>query len=328
LAINLEPKWSFTANKNLYLWYGHVSLLDDYVVGQWFALNRKSGECLWQREFPRANSIFEISDGVILASETRSDGPWTADFGCYGISLTSGEMLWQWTGKGIRGRLVRWLEKIPGYTNEYRPHFLGVRENECATTQGDILNIHTGKYLRSESEISIPRKNYSPQSDAKRVYRGQPVEISEGLYLSTRKPLVNKNEKLSGGVTSSSSPRPKTPFGFILCNSQKQVIWDWSPEEMGLKPISNYYGWRLVAKKLLLLCGEEEATVPINPDKPLIVKSNPTKYRLLQVDALTGRVDQNLMVTKEKVTTCRLEDVGSAGFLVSQDNRHLQYYVF
>ena len=327
MFLDPKPIWSFTANKHLHLWYGHVHLLNDYVVGQWFVLKRNSGECLWERGFQRANTIFEITDGVILASETRSDGPWTASFGCYGISLSSGDMLWRWYGNGIRGRLAKFLDCVPNYTNEFRPHFVGVRGNEFATKQGHILDIHTGRFLRREAEISIPQKNYEPQTAAQKIYNGQPVEVAPNLLLSTREARA-KMGKLPSGITSMSFPKQKKPFGFVLRNTQGQTVWDWSPTELGLHPITNYYGWRLFENKLVVLCGEKSETVPIHSGKPLIVKPNATKYQLLLVDVLTGKVDQKIIVSKEKVDSCRIEDVDSKGILVGCGIRNLQFYVF
>jgi hypothetical protein len=78
MLLDPEPLWSFAASKQLHLWYGHVHLLPEYAVGQSFVVNRNTGKCLWERQFQRANNIFEIVDGVILADEMRSDGPWTA----------------------------------------------------------------------------------------------------------------------------------------------------------------------------------------------------------------------------------------------------------
>jgi hypothetical protein len=327
MFLNPQPVWSFTANKQLRLWYGHVHLWNDYVVGQWFVLKRSTGECLWEREFHRANTIFEIVDGVILASEMRSDGPWTASFGCYCISLSSGEMLWKWYGKGLRGKCAELLDRVPKYTNGFRPRFAGVLGNECATEQGHVLDIHTGQLLREESEISISLKTYGPQTAAEKIYRGQPIEIAPNLFLSTRAARV-KTEALPAGTVSIGFPKQTRPFGFILQSAQGQVVWDWGPADLGLHQITNYYGWRLMGSKMLVLCGDEPATMPIRKEKPLLVKPNATRYRLLVVDALAGKVDQQFIVSGQKVDSCRIEDVDGNGILLSSDNRNLRYYIF
>jgi hypothetical protein len=322
---NPEPTWSFGAKNQLTQWYGHVHLLKEHVIGQWFVLNRGTGECLWEHGFHRANSIFETVDDVILASEMRSDGPWTADFGCSGISLTKGELLWRWYGNGIWGRLVRALDYVPGFTNDLRTSFVGVRGTECATRRGDILDIRTGQKLRRESDVTAWKKDYASQTPSQNVYHGQRVEVCADRWLSLREAQV-KVEQRADGVSVYSSPIKTRPFGFVLSDSQNKVLWDWSPEDINLKPITNFYGWRLVGTRLLVLGSEEPDTVPINPEKPVIVRRNLTRYHLLVVDALSGQVLQRLGVTTDKVSECRIEDANESGVLLSSDNKHLRYY--
>ena len=91
---HLELSWHFDARHHLYQWYGRVQIVGGHAVGQWFCVDLDYGRCLWERRLPRANTIRAIADGVIVASEMRSDGPWTADFGVYAIALESGDLLW------------------------------------------------------------------------------------------------------------------------------------------------------------------------------------------------------------------------------------------
>jgi hypothetical protein len=323
--IDPKPSWSFAARKHLYLWYGHVHLLPEYAIGQWFAVKRNSGECLWENGFDRTNNIFEITNGVILADETRSDGPWTASFGCYAISLATGAVLWKWHGTGVRGILSRVLEPVTIATSEFRPGFYGIRGNEAVTKQGHVLDLQTGMLLRREKEISIPRKNYEAETAAQRIYGGQPVAIGDNLSLSTREPGRLK-EKRPDGILMISHPKPTRPFGFILRNHRGQTVWDWSPSEAGLHPVTNYFGWRLVGSELFILCAEGPTTVPINPQKPMIVRRCAAKYRLLCLDALTGKVVQDIPLTEKPLNSCRIEDVDQAGMLISHDERVLNYY--
>lgn len=322
--IDPKPSWSFTAKEHLRLSYGHVHLLTDHVVGQWFVLNRNSGERLWERDFRRVNTIFEITNGVILVAETRSDGPWTADFGCYGISLATGAMLWRWYGCGVRGALARLFEQLPAVTNELRPGFYGVRGTEVATAQGHILDLLTGKLLRHESPISIPKKDYNVRSAAQKVYDGDAVEIGQNAFISTREPLTRR-EKRSNGRTMISTPKLTRPFGFVLRNEQGRVIWDWSPEDLGLHPLTRYYGWRLVRSKLLVLGGEEPPKIPTVPDS---LRMRATKYHLIVLNALDGDVTENVSISDEWAESCRIEDVDEKGVLISRNNRCLDYYVF
>ncbi len=325
--VNPEPVWSFRAKNHLIQWYGHVHLLSAHVVGQWFSLNRKTGECLWEHGFHRANAIFDTVDDVILASETRSDGPWTADFGCCGISVTKGVVLWRWSGNGIWGRMVRALDFVPGFTNDFRTSFAGMRGAECATHRGDILDVRTGQWVRRESDITSWKKDYSPQTPSQKMYYGQRVEILPNKWLSLREAQV-KVEKRADGGSVHSFPKKTRPFGFVMNDSQNKLLWDWSLEELKLKPITNFCGWRVIGTRLLVLGGEESDTVPIDPQKPFIVKRNPTRYHLLVIDTLSGQILKKLSVATEKVTECRIEDADELGVLLSHDNKNLKYFTF
>ena len=317
--------WSFATRKQLTQWYGHVHLLKNRVVGQWFALDRTSGASLWEKSFRRANSIFEITDKVILATETRSDGPWTMSFGCAGISIENGDLLWRWYGRGLWGNFVELLDWVPGFTNDLRTGFVGARESQCVTARGDVLDIHTGRLLAREADTTRWKKDFAPQTPAQKIFYGLPVEISEGQWLSLREGML-KVHKLPNGVQISEFPQRKLPFGFVLRDSSGRVLWNWGPEETGLNPALNFYGWRLVGKQLLILGGEQPATVPIDPKKPLIVRPNPTKYHLLIVDALTGQVSQRMAVGDERMISCRIEDADDDGFLLSHENKTLFYF--
>ena len=92
--IDRDPVWRFSSDRQLTQWYGHVQLLPSCAIGQWFCVDRQSGDLKWQRQHFRASSICGFDSGVIVAYEMRSDGPWTAGFGCYGLSLESGELVW------------------------------------------------------------------------------------------------------------------------------------------------------------------------------------------------------------------------------------------
>jgi len=217
------------------------------------------------------------------------------------------------------------LDFVPGFTNDLRTTFLGVRTTECATSRGEILDIRTGQKLRRESDLTSWKKDYDPKTPAQRLYSGNRVEVGDGLFLSLREARM-KVEKQANGRSVYSSLRQTRPFGFILTNSEKEILWDWSPEDMGLNPITNYFGWRLVGGKLLVLGGEAPEYLPVSPAKPAYVKPNSTKYHLIVLDVPSGVVSQKLSVGEEKVAKCRIEDADEQGVLLSQENKHLNYY--
>jgi hypothetical protein len=314
-----EPIWSFTAKKTVYQWYGHAYLLENHVVGQWFTLKRETGQCLWEHDFGRPNTIFGFSDEVILASEMRSDGPWTADFGCYGISLASGKQLWRWYGKGWWGRFLELLDHIPGFTNDLRASLVGIKGKECITDNGHVLEIKSGKWLRKEADTANWEAKPYPQTNAEKIYDNRQIQIESGKWVSTRNGKMRMPRKF---VMSDEH------FGFRLIADNGALLWDWGVEKIGLNPLVNYFGWRLMGTEILMLAGEEPDCVPIKRSEPLFVKPNPTKYHLVVLDALTGNVLQRLPVSLEKVTDCRIEDVDEKGFLLSYDNKQLNYFAF
>ena len=79
-----------------------------------------------------ANTIRAIADGVIVVlSEMRSDGPWTADFGVYAIALESGDLLWTSHREGLAGTVCKAaLDHVPGFTNELRDRPKRVQDGE------------------------------------------------------------------------------------------------------------------------------------------------------------------------------------------------------
>ncbi len=145
--IESTPAWSFGSKKPLTKWYGHVHLLADCVVGQWFCADRTTGKLRWRGKLLRPNTILGFDSGVIVASEMRSDGLWTADFGCYGISLEDGRLLWTSHGSGLWGRIVRLLDFVPGFTNELRdtPHH--VQNGKVFCNSGRVLDVKSGMLL-------------------------------------------------------------------------------------------------------------------------------------------------------------------------------------
>jgi len=91
-------------------WYGYVDYDGDYVTGQWFSLDADTGKEHGFRRFFRPNSVCGVDPDVIVAHETRSDGPWTFDFGIYGIHARSGELMWTSHDRGLWGRFLRCLD--------------------------------------------------------------------------------------------------------------------------------------------------------------------------------------------------------------------------
>jgi hypothetical protein len=313
-----KPLWTYRSEKGLTQWYGHVHLLQDKAAGQWFAVDRSTGNCLWEKSFRRPNNIWEITGNIILANETRSDGPWTLNFGCYALSLVTGELIWQWHGPGPWGWLVRHLDLVPEFTNEFRPTFLGTKGSECLVTPNRVLDVQTGKLLRREPDPSKLKKEYKPRTKAEKLYAKQPVMLTQELELSYESTVVETPGQIN-----------EVRMELILRDADKSEKWRWGPHLLGLKCLGSFYGWRLLDDTILFLGSEDRQEVPdtLHPDKNYVVR-NPTRYHLVQLNAITGAVMQRFPLNEEKVAECRLEDVDTDGVLISYERKDLSYFPF
>jgi len=241
-----KPLWTYRSDKDLTQWYGHVHLLPDKAVGQWFAVDRSTGKCLWEKSYWRPNNICEITEDIILANETRSDGPWTLNFGCYALSLLTGELIWQWHGPGPWGWLVRQLDLVPEFTNELRPTFLGAKGSECFVTPNRVLDVHTGKMLRRERDPSKLRKNDEPDTQALKLYAQMSVMLTHELELSYALTVVEAPGQSN-----------EAQMELVLRDAAKREKWRWGPHLLGLKCLVNFYGWRLQDETILILGSED-----------------------------------------------------------------------
>ncbi len=88
--------------------------------------------------------------------------------------------------------------------------------------------------------------------------------------------------------------------------------------------------WELLENNhLVFLAGEEHSMKPDSryPRKHYTV-DNSTHYHIVLIYALTGQIVQQFLVSPDKVSGCRLEDVDAKGLLVSFCNKRLAYYRF
>src|SRR5689334_17848721 len=92
--VHETPAWRYSTQHTITLGHGHVHLMPHHVLGQWFCVERESGRVLWDRKVSEADSVIGVSEGVIIATETRMSGPCTYTYGVFAIALETGEMLW------------------------------------------------------------------------------------------------------------------------------------------------------------------------------------------------------------------------------------------
>ncbi len=304
--VHESPAWCYQAQHSLTLGYGHVHLLPEHVLGQWFCVERASGRALWDRAVCQADSVLGVSEGVIIASETRMSGPCTYTHGVFAIGLDTGEMLWTShtspsDGRGFVGALMKWF----GIATE--DHAAGVRGSECITGQGRVLDVHTGRELRRESPSEDWPAFWKAKSLASNLYSRHPVEIAPGKLLQHGLPEAQKKE---GGF-------PDGTFTLFLSDAQGSPFWSFDLAATGHHIRGNFYSYRYSNGYVYMVVSDRPQSVPVDLKKPMIVKDNPANYFLWTLDAVTGQVCQKIPLTEQPTTHCRLEDLDDGALVVS-----------
>lgn len=309
-----EPEWTFSSKRPLTQWYGHVQLLPNDALGQWFCVDRRSGALRWQRVLFRPNTICGVDSGVIVASETRSDGPWTADIGCYGISLDDGRLLWISHGSGVWGWLGRLLDFVPGYTNEFRdaPHH--ITDGKVFCYSGRILDVRTGWLLERTTSDAV-MADRKPRSLAQQFY-------DSGDERERAKIAVGKDLVLYHAAPEGSGRRNWEIAAEI---DSGQPLWRISASQLGRQIDGNFYSYRLVPPFMYLVVSDEPRYRP-HPTKKPYALPNPTRWHLMTVDLATGVVVQDFSLDDRKLAECRIEDVDDHGLLIGKSNRELAYF--
>lgn len=313
--LDATATWTLASEKPLTQWYGHVHLLPDHVVGQWFCVERHSGHLLWQSKLRRANTFCGVDSGVIVASEMRSDGPWTATFGCYGISLDSGTLLWTSHGTGIRGVLARLFDFFPGFTNELRdtPHH--VEDGQVFCESGRVLDVKTGRLLKKITSDTVQAHEKPSSIDWHFYNTGMEkdhsrIAVGNGLFLRH----AQEKEGMQRGV-----------FKLAADTEDGNLVWQLSIEQLGRHIDGNFYSYRLVPPFIYLILSDESRYKP-HPSQKHVVLPNPTRWHLVTLDLATGEVLQDFPLGDQKIEECRIEDVNQYGLLIGKSNNELVYY--
>lgn len=312
-----DPTFRFRPRHSLTQWYGHVHLLDDRVVGQWFCLNRATGQCQWERTHARPNTFVGAAEGVIIASEMRSDGPWTATFGCYALSLDTGDLLWVSHAEGFAGRLLRALDFVPYFTNDLRDSANAVIGHECICNSGRVLDVRTGKLLRRISKSEFDRLTAQPGTQA------------EAFYNSVYSPnlvRIRLNEGWLSYVRPPAGKQPDHDFRACLTRDDGTEIWTFDLASLGLHMShTNFYSFRL-DRPVMYVFASEEPTLVRREGVLLDLQPNPAIYHLLTIELASGRVVQDIRIAQRKFTFCRIEDIDDAGLLVANSEHELLHF--
>src|SRR5579862_3812035 len=306
--VHATAAWRYRAEHWLSLGYGHVHLLPDHVLGQWFCVERQSGRMRWDRPVAKADSVIGVSEGVIIASEMRMSGPATYSYGVFAISLETGELLWTSHFAGRGGRAF--LKAVASWFGiDFSDYAAGVRGSECITAAGRILDLHSGKELRLEPPSAGEKwpSFWTLKSPAWQLYGRHPVDCGSCRILRHGLPGAPKKEGVG----------PDGTFNLFLSDEQGRPLWSFDIATTGHHMGGNYFSYRFNDGFVYMVVSDRPQTVPIDPRQPLIVKRNPVHYFLWALDIETGEICQKVQISEEETTCCRIEDLDERSVLVS-----------
>lgn len=299
----LEPEWTYTNPRRLTKWYGHVDYYGPYVIGQWFALDAQTGAEHWSRTFNRPTTVCGCTHDVIVASETRSDGPWTAGFGIYGISAPTGELFWTNHGRGGWGKLLRCLDFVPGFTNEFRDVPRYIVDGHVITASGRCLDVPTGQ-PNPAMQLTSPAET-ERTSPARKLYDDKALEI-DGDTISVQ--------------------GHRGDFMIQRRDRHGQEVWRFAAAERALHVDGNYYSYRIHGGQIFIVLGDAPNVVPIKKSAPFHVKPNPANYQLGILDVTSGDCKLYPLTDALQRTECRIETIRDDRILISCEGRQLAQY--
>jgi len=310
--ITNSPAWTFASKRPLTKWYGHVHLLPENVVGQWFCLIRRTGTVLWERNL-RPDEIVDIVDDVIVANERRRQHIGSLRYGCCGISLDTGKLLWTSYSSGLKETLRR----LTGWTD--CPVFVADQRVYCRS--GRVLDLKTGTLLERvlEEGVEIPQ---SPESETTILGRSKSMDVpvrlkvTEGLWLSHKLEAKQNIE-----LTSEEFTKSIWDFRLFLTDDRGEVCWTFDLAETGYEICYCPYEekCRYSFPFMYLLVCEKRAT---KKEKGVEVY-NPSQFHVLTLDVNTGQIIQDIRIFNEPKVQCRIEDIDEGGLLISDSDRNM-----
>ncbi len=242
----------------------------------------------------------------------RSDGPWTAGFGCYGLSLNSGELVWSSHGTGIAGKLSRILDFIPGLTNELRDSPSLVADGKVFCSSGRVLNVLTGEAIGRISADEVQRMKPEP-SDARRLYDSSPGDEQSSVCVGDL------------WLSHASEGKQRGQWSLVAKTRDQSVAWRFDIKQTGYHIDGNFYSYRLAAPHLYLVLSEEAKYKP-HPTRRNTIVPNPTRWHLMCLDLRTGQIVQQVSLGDELLDECRIEDLDEHGLLIGKSSRELVYF--
>lgn len=294
--IDPSPRWEFAARYSLTRRYGHVRLLPDRVLGQWFCLDRPTGRRIWERRFFRPASVAGVSEGVVVATE---------EFGVYGISLATGRLLWTSHGTGLWGRFVRLLDFIPCFENELADAPHRVEGGECVCYSGRVVDVRTGRTLRRV-----------PRDEVRRTGRATVL----------RDERLGDDARLAFRSGEGPNHWVRGKLRLRLLRIDGEVRWEFDVASTGRHLQSYRFAPPSEARRpfVYFVVSDEPNTTP-HPTRRHYALPRRTAYRLLTLDVAVGEIVQDIPLG-EANRECRIEDADEAGLLVGADAKRLRYF--
>lgn len=300
-----QERWTYKNGSGLTKWYGHVDYYDQYVIGQWFVLNAETGVEYWSRRFFRPNTVIGCTNDVIVASEMRSDGPWTCGFGIYAIDVQTGELRWTNHGRGLWGNFVRWLDYVPGFTNEIRDSPDYIVDQYVVTRKQRVLDASDGRDCPPISGMDLSKPEQS--------------RVDRLLYDHKSLSLNGDEIKVEGHGND---------FAVCRLDSAGRESWRFNAEDSAMYVDGNYYSYRYNNGHIYIVLGDAPKYVPRNADRAMLVKPNPASYQLGVLNTVSGEIDLYQLKDATDRKECRIEAVRDARVLVSCDGTQLVEYEF
>lgn len=296
--IDPEPAWTRQFDSKVSSWSSHVWLHGAHAVGQWYALERETGEVVWRRDFEAADRIAGIAGNVIVATKAINGQPRVPGEGCHALDLATGTSLWSKPGRFRRKRAVAPVE---------------INEREVQCEGGDVLDLRTGERIGSAAPRSDERWFGWRRTEADELFetalvgshRGPPVAVAPGCLLE-----YLLDQPLGHGLQGRDAAGEPT-WRFVLSST---------PYVAG----SAHRERRLVSPWFYYLVGEQPPMRPIDPEFPKYFEYVTSERHLLCIDARTGACVQD--VSLGIWNRCAIEDADAQGILLSYDESVLAYH--
>lgn len=273
-------------------------------------LERRDGTLRWQRKMrgrnaERANTISGATDGVLVLSESRSDGPWGFDFGIYRYAMDNGHWLGASHAARGWGRFVRCLDWVPDFTNELRQTAAFVGDGRIVTNTGRVIGARSGETIE-QITVEEARELRLAHEDAeiKLMFRKQ-VELPSGDLLHAGLPSQPEAE---GAYT-------HRPLQFFREDGGGNVKWVFDAEARGWDSPEGhltFLTWKMSFPYLFLLRALEPSRDVTNPFQQRAVP-----YHLHAFDLDNGEVITTIPVGDGPLAMASLEAVDARGLLLS-----------